>query len=52
MMAGDSHTGVCIMHMEEGLDTGPVYERAEIVIDAATDGGESRIRASRFGQRN
>jgi len=25
IMAGDSETGVCIMQMEAGLDTGPVY---------------------------
>ena len=25
IMAGDSETGVCIMQMEEGLDTGPVF---------------------------
>lgn len=27
IMAGDSETGVCIMQMEKGLDTGPVYAR-------------------------
>lgn len=27
IMAGDAETGVCIMRMEAGLDTGPVYER-------------------------
>lgn len=32
MLAGDEKTGVCIMHMEEGLDTGPVYARREISI--------------------
>jgi len=25
ILAGDKKTGVCIMHMEKGLDTGPVY---------------------------
>ena len=25
LMAGDDETGVCIMQLEEGLDTGPVY---------------------------
>ncbi len=28
VMAGDAETGVCIMRMEEGLDTGPVLLRA------------------------
>ncbi|MFK7746426.1 MAG: methionyl-tRNA formyltransferase [Roseobacter sp.] len=32
IMAGDTHTGVCIMQMEAGLDTGPVLRRAEIEI--------------------
>jgi len=32
LLAGDSETGVCIMGMEEGLDTGPVYRRASIPI--------------------
>ena len=29
VMAGDTRTGVCIMQMEEGLDTGPVFMRTE-----------------------
>jgi methionyl-tRNA formyltransferase len=32
IMAGDSHTGVCIMQMEAGLDTGPVLMRAQTQI--------------------
>ena len=32
VMAGDAETGVCIMHMEEGLDTGPVYLRVAVPI--------------------
>ena len=31
--AGDTQTGVCIMQMEAGLDTGPVWSRASIDID-------------------
>ncbi len=27
LMAGDTETGVCIMQMDAGLDTGPVYDR-------------------------
>ncbi len=30
--AGDTQAGVCIMGMEEGLDTGPVYARAAVDI--------------------
>jgi methionyl-tRNA formyltransferase len=32
IMAGDTKTGVCIMQMEQGLDTGPVLLRKEIAI--------------------
>ena len=34
ILAGDAVTGVCIMRMEAGLDTGPVYARREVPIDA------------------
>jgi len=33
ILAGDSHTGVCLMALEEGLDTGAVYRRTEVEID-------------------
>jgi methionyl-tRNA formyltransferase len=32
ILAGDATTGVCVMEVEEGLDTGPVYARAELEI--------------------
>jgi len=34
IMAGDSETGVCIMQMEAGLDTGPVLAHAQTRIEA------------------
>ncbi len=34
ILAGDAVTGVCIMRMEAGLDTGPVYSRREVPIEA------------------
>ena len=37
--AGDSETGVCIMQMDEGLDTGPVLHRSTIPIDRDETGG-------------
>jgi len=37
--AGDSETGVCIMQMDEGLDTGPVLHRSKIPIDREETGG-------------
>lgn len=38
ILAGDNKTGVCIMQMEAGLDTGPVIKRAEIAIEATDTG--------------
>ncbi len=32
ILAGDAITGVCVMAVEEGLDTGPVYARAELEV--------------------
>ena len=32
LMAGDTQTGICIMRIEEGLDTGVVYDRVEVPI--------------------
>lgn len=37
IMAGDEQTGVCIMHMEAGLDTGPVYRNQSIAIETPAD---------------
>ncbi len=37
MMAGDTTTGVCIMQMEAGLDTGPVLASAELPISEPLD---------------
>lgn len=40
LMAGDSETGVCLMRMDEGLDTGPVISSAFLKIaqeDTASD---------------
>jgi methionyl-tRNA formyltransferase len=33
ILAGDTRTGVCLMAVEEGLDTGGVYRRVEVDID-------------------
>ena len=56
IMAGDERTGVCIMKLTEGLDSGPVALRAEARIGTDTDfealsatlagiGGELLVRA-------
>ena len=31
--SGDARTGVCLMKMDEGMDTGPVIDRAELAIE-------------------
>jgi methionyl-tRNA formyltransferase len=47
IMAGDRTTGVCIMQMDAGLDTGPVLKRAEISIgeEETTAGLHDRLSA-------
>ncbi|RMG91537.1 MAG: methionyl-tRNA formyltransferase [Zetaproteobacteria bacterium] len=40
LLAGDRETGVCIMHMEQGLDTGGIYARRVVPITPTTTGGE------------
>ncbi len=49
IMAGDAETGVMVMRMEEGLDTGPIAmaERAAIGMDETA--GELRDRLARLG---
>ena len=38
ILAGDAKTGVCIMQMEAGLDTGPVLLDGRVAIDGKTAG--------------
>lgn len=38
LLAGDAETGVCIMHMEQGLDTGGVYAVRHLPITFSTTG--------------
>lgn len=42
LLAGDDATGVCLMQLEEGLDTGPVYACAEVPIGEAATGDSLR----------
>ena len=42
LLAGDEVTGVCLMQIEEGLDTGGVYRRATVPIGPTTTGDELR----------
>jgi len=49
ILAGDTTTGVCLMALEEGLDTGPVYARAETPIGAEDTADQLRHRLERQG---
>jgi len=47
--AGDSESGVCIMQMDEGLDTGPVLKRASIRLDETETGGSLHDKLAELG---
>ncbi len=49
IMAGDVQTGICIMQMEAGLDTGPVLMRRATDIGAEETTGELHDRLSAMG---
>ncbi|MGR3316333.1 methionyl-tRNA formyltransferase [Roseovarius indicus] len=49
IMAGDAETGVCIMQMEAGLDTGPVLLREATPIRAEDTTGSLHDRLSAMG---
>lgn len=42
LMAGDATTGVCLMQLEEGLDTGPILGRVELPITMRTTAAQLR----------
>lgn len=48
ILAGDKVTGVSIMKMEKGLDTGPVYKMQSTEIGETETGGELRERLARL----
>lgn len=47
--AGDAESGVCIMQMERGLDTGPVLLEKRLNIGERETGGELHDRLARLG---
>jgi len=47
--AGDSETGVCLMQMEKGLDTGPVLLDQRLQIGATDTGGQLHDRLAELG---
>jgi methionyl-tRNA formyltransferase len=49
IMAGDRETGIMVMRMEEGLDTGPVGLVERVAIGSDETAGELQDRLSRLG---
>lgn len=49
VLAGDRETGVSIMRMESGLDSGPVYLKETTPIEAADTGGSLHDRLAQLG---
>jgi methionyl-tRNA formyltransferase len=49
LLAGDAQTGVCLMQMEAGLDTGPVLLRRELAIARDDTGGSLHDRLAALG---
>ncbi|TAL76783.1 MAG: methionyl-tRNA formyltransferase [Beijerinckiaceae bacterium] len=49
IMAGDAETGIMVMAMQEGLDTGPVALAEKLTIDPEMTAGEAHDRLSRLG---
>jgi methionyl-tRNA formyltransferase len=51
ILAGDAYTGVCIMQMAEGLDTGPVLLRRALPIEADDTAGTLHDKLAALGVR-
>ena len=49
ILAGDAETGVCVMRLDEGLDTGPVFECVATAIGDDETAGELRSRLVDLG---
>ncbi|HMF03570.1 MAG TPA: methionyl-tRNA formyltransferase [Acidimicrobiia bacterium] len=51
ILAGDLETGVCLMRIDEGLDTGGVYACASTAIGSKETAGELHVRLTDLGTR-
>lgn len=47
--AGDAETGITIMKMDEGMDTGPIIAQRRVQMGAAETGGELTARLAELG---
>lgn len=51
ILAGDDRTGVCVMAVDEGLDTGGVYATVEVPIDPSATADDLRTQLTDAGAR-
>jgi methionyl-tRNA formyltransferase len=51
ILAGDTETGVCVMQLEEGLDTGPVRAKTVCPVDSQSTAGSLFDSLSQIGAR-
>ena len=51
ILAGDTETGVCLMQLEEGLDTGPVFACERLAVDDRVTADELRTQLGEIGSR-
>ena len=49
ILAGDTHTGVTIMRIDEGLDTGPILRAASVPVEPDEDAGSLGARLAVLG---
>lgn len=49
ILAGDPQSGISIMRMEAGLDTGPVYLKRALIIGTDETAGELQVRLAELG---
>ena len=49
ILAGDHETGVCVMALDEGMDTGPVYRHLATPIGPSETAGQLRARLVELG---
>ncbi|MGH9070218.1 MAG: methionyl-tRNA formyltransferase, partial [Acidimicrobiales bacterium] len=49
ILAGDTVTGVCLMALDEGLDTGPIYASRQVAIGDTESADELRERLAQLG---
>ncbi len=50
LMNGESETGICLMRMDVGLDTGPVFSERRLAIRPGTTAGELTERLGALGE--